>query len=224
MYTSLPLFFSLFLIFYPVSEAFSADITWKIYLKQYQTEPLLTVDTREGEDFSIPVIPLPSYASDSQKLVDALVGTRFVIEQTPGFRPLEIRIILNDQGGAFQKPMSDVPVFLNITVDAYVDGRKETSLRFLSNSPLVITIPSLGVDALLRLSDGDLKRGDDLLLAYYDLGTRFSNEGITTSNTTSGIIAYITHPATIVGSRYDLLKLLSPSKISTWGKIKLLFQ
>jgi hypothetical protein len=223
MNTSLPLFFSLFLIFCPVSEAFSADITWKIYLKQNLNEPLLTVDTREGEDFTIPVITLPSYASDTQRLVDALERTRFVIDQTPVSRPLEIRIILNNQGGAFQKPRPDVPVFINITVDAYVDGRKDTSLRFLSNSPLVITIPSSGVDALLRLSDGDLRRGDDLLLAY-DLGTRFSNDGITTSNTTSGITGYITNPSIIVGSRYDLLKLQPPGKISTWGKIKILFQ
>ncbi|MFA6472118.1 MAG: hypothetical protein WCU00_08780 [Candidatus Latescibacterota bacterium] len=220
MYTWLSLFFSLFLIFCPVSEAFSADITWKVYLKQYPTEPLLTVDTREGEDFTIPV---RSYTSDAQKLMDALAGTRFVIEQTPVSRSLEIRIILNNQGSVFQKPRSNVPVFLNITVDAYVNGSKETSLRFLSNSPLVITIPSSGVDALLQLSDGDLKRGDDLLLAYV-VGTRFSNEGITTSNTTSGITSYISHTSSIVGSTYELLNLQSPTKISTWGKIKILFQ
>ena len=223
MYTWLSLFFSSFLIFCSVSEAFSADITWKVYLKQYQTEPFLTVDTREGEDFTIPLISLPASESDAQKLVDSLEKTRLVIGQTPVSRSLEIRIILNNQGSVFQKPRSNVPVFINITIEAWVDGRRDTSLRFLSNSPLVITIPSSGVDALFRLSDGELKRGEDLLLAY-DLGTRFSNEGITTSSTTSGITATISQPSTIVGSTYELLNLQSPTKISTWGKIKILFQ
>ncbi|MDP2982496.1 MAG: hypothetical protein Q8O92_04105 [Candidatus Latescibacter sp.] len=224
MYTNLPLFFSLFLILVSVSEAFAADITWKIYLEQYQTEPLNPPKaTREGEEFSIPSISLPSYASGAQKLIYALERTRFLIQQTPGSRPIEIHIILNNQGDAFEKARPDVPVFINITIDVYVDGRKDSSFRFLSNSPLVMTIPSSGVDALLRLCDGDLKRGEDLVLAF-DLGTRFSNEGITMSNTTSGISAGISHPSTIVGSRYDLLKLQPPVKINTWGKIKLLFQ
>jgi hypothetical protein len=217
------LFFSVFLILCPVSEADAADITWKIYLKQSQTQPILTVDTREGEDFIIPPVSLPSYVSDSQKLLDALERTRFLIEQTPGSRPIEIRIILNNQGGMFERARPDVPVFINITVDTYVDGRRDTSFRFLSNSPLIITIPSSGADALLRLTDSDLKRGDDLVLAF-DLGTRFTIDGITTSNTTSGISASISHPSIIVGSRFDLLKLVPPAKISTWGKIKILFQ
>jgi hypothetical protein len=222
MYRRFQLFFSLFLILFPVSETFAADITWKIYLKQYQNE-LLTKDTREGEEFSIPVVFLPAYASTAQRLFDALERTRFFIQQTPGSRPLEIRIILNIQGDSFENARPDVPVFISFTLETWVDFRKDTSLRFLSNSPLVMTIPASGVDALLRLSHGDLKRGEDLLMAF-DLGTRFSNEGITTSNTTSGITAGISHPSVIVGSRYDLLKLQQPVKINTWGKIKLLFQ
>ena len=219
--TSLPLFFSLFLILVSVSEAFAADITWKIYLKN-QNEPVLTKDTQEGEEFSIPAIPLPAYASGAQKLIDALERTRFLIQQTPGSRPLEIRIILNCGSSSFDKAGS-VVTFLNMTVEVLVNGKLQEPFRFPTGSPLVMTIPASGVDALLRLSDGDLKRGEDLVLAF-DLGTRFSNEGITTSNTTSGISAGISHPSTIVGSRYDLLKLQPPVKINTWGKIKLLFQ
>jgi hypothetical protein len=220
--TIIPLFFFLLLILTSVSEAFAADIIWKIYLKQNQNESVWMKETREGEEFSIPVITLPSYESGAQKLIDALERTRFLIQQTPSSQPLEIRIILNILGDVFENAR-DVPVFINITVDAYVDGRKESSLQFLTNSPMVMTIPASGVDALLRLCDSDLKRGEELVMAF-DLGTRFSNEGITTSNTTSGILASISHPSTIVGSRYDLLKLQPPAKISTWGKIKILFQ
>ena len=126
---------------------------------------------------------------------------------------------------AIHRFLDEKNVGIVLVAQSFADqfGAEFDAYKLRRKFPLVMTIPAYGVDALLRLCDGDLKRGEDLMMAF-DLGTRFSNEGITTNNTTSGISASVSHPSTIVGSRYDLLKLQPPAKISTWGKIKILFQ
>lgn len=199
--------------------ASAADITWKLFLK-HGVQPLTSMVTREGEEFLIPRVSLSGTDSRAQGIVDALENVSFLISRVPDSRPLEIRVILNLDGSAFELP-GGKNVFLNLTLEAYINGRREDPFRFPSGSPMEILIPVEGLNPLL--SRCGFSRSDDLVLAFIS-GSGFTRDDIVTSNRTSGLQAKISHLSTIVGSRCDILNLKPSPSLSPWHQVKLLFR
>ncbi len=198
----------------------AADITWKMYLKR-SPNPIFSTVTREGEECVFPRVSLPGSESSSQNIVDALANTRFLIPRLPVSRPTEIRITLNLAGSQFETSQQKT-VFLNMTFNAYVDGRIEDPFRFSTGSPMEFSIPVEGFTYLLGLCG--FSRSDDITLAY-DTGSGFTKDGIETINSTSGLQAKkITHLSTIVGSRCDILNLPPNKSITPWLQIKIMFK
>jgi hypothetical protein len=198
----------------------AADITWKIYFKQ-SPNPVYSTVTREGEELIIPRISLPSAEAGPQNIADALVNTRFLVPRLPISRPTEFRIILNTAGSQFE-PARQKTVFLNMTINAFIDGRIEEPFRFSTGSPMEFSIPVEGFTYLLGLCG--FSRNDELTLAY-DTGSGFTRDGMETENSTSGLQAKkITHLSTFVGSRCDILNLPPNKSITPWHKIKIMFK
>ncbi|MHB9027731.1 MAG: hypothetical protein ACYC9O_03070 [Candidatus Latescibacterota bacterium] len=197
----------------------AADITWKVYLKRSPNPVFFTV-TREGEELVFPRISLSGAESGSQNIVDALVNTRFLVSRLPVSRPTEFRITLNTSGSRFETAQQKT-VFLNMTVNAYIDGRIEEPFRFSVGSPMEFSIPVEGFTYLLSLCG--FSRSDDITLAYAT-GSGFTRDGIVTENSTSGLQAKITHLSTIVGSRCDILNLPPSKSIKPWHQIKIMFK
>ncbi len=206
-----------FVCFLPKCAA--ADIAWKLFLK-HNAQPVYSTVTRPGEEFTIPRISLPGSDSRAQGIVDALENAYFLVTQSPDSRPIEIRITLNISGSDFENALTK-PVFFNMTMAAYLDGRFENSFRFSENAPLVFFIPAGGLNYLLGRRG--FSRSDDLAMAY-EIGAGFTREGIVTSNLTSGLSTRITSLSTVVGSRCDILNLMPSARMTTWQQIKLLFQ
>jgi hypothetical protein len=199
------------------SKSYAADITWKVFLKYAQT-PVFTATTREGEELVLPRITLSSGDAGAQGLVDALERARFLIPQASN--PLEIQIVLNIGGSAFETARQK-QVFLNMTVGAIVNGSPESSYRFPQGSPMTFSLSSEGLAFLLDRCR--FTRNDDIVLAF-DTGSAFTKEGIVTRNLTTGLAAEISHLSTIVGSRADILGIAPSTRMSPWYQIKLLFR
>lgn len=199
------------------NESHAADITWKVFLK-YAQSPMHTATTREGGEFVLPRIQLSPGDAGAQAIVDALEGMRFLIPQAAS--PLEIRIWLNVAGSMFESARQK-QVFLNMTVVVFVNGLPENSYRFPQGAPMSFTLPIEGLTSLLDRCS--FTHRDDIVLAF-DTGSAFTKDGIVTLNLTSGLSAEISHLSTIVGSRADILGLAPNSRMSTWSKIKLMFQ
>ncbi len=210
------------LIFFSISsEAFSDDIEWKIYLKSHmQSGPILSENTSAGEEFIVSDSDITGAPSESQDIINALDGIKFIVQQPPVSSRFSIHIILNVQGNMFESAGS-IPLFINLSIEAYVDGEKEEDFTFSSHSPMVITIPQVTLSSLLGICN--LSRSDNLICVY-KTGGSYSNEGIKTYNTTSGIRITAEKPGDIVGGLGEKLGFPSGVKIDTWSRIKLLFR
>jgi hypothetical protein len=199
----------------------AADITWKVFLK-HSPNPVFSTVTREGEELVFPRISLSGSESGSQNIMDALVNTRFLISRLPVSRPTELRITLNTAGAHFETAQQKT-VFLNMTINAFIDGRIEEPFRFSSGSPMEFTIPVEGFSYLLGLCG--FSRSDRRITLAYDNGSGFTRDGMETVNSTSGLQAKkITHLSTIVGSRCDILNLPGNQDITPWHQIKIMFK
>jgi hypothetical protein len=195
-------------------ESSAADITWKVFVSN-AVSPACTATTREGEEFVMPGITIPSGA---QGIADALENARFLIPSAS--KPLEIHITLNIAGSDFE-PIRQKPLFLNMTITVWSNGQPESSFQFPPGAPMIFTLGNDGLTSLLGRCH--FSRSDDIVLAY-DTGSAFSRDGIVTNPLTTSLTASISHLSTIVGSRTDLLGLSPSPQPSTWTQIKLLFQ
>lgn len=195
-----------------------ADIEWQVYFKKNITSPVVTKTVREGEEFVIREAECQRIPSESGDILTALDGVSFMLRQSPVSGALSIHVILNVNGNTFE-PASGIPLFLNVTFEAYVNGVRENYLTF-SRSPLELTIPQQGLSALL--SACNLSRTN--LVCAFSAGGKFSAEGIETQDATTRMIIRMTKPATAVGGNENDLGVPSAVKFDTWSKIKLLFK
>ena len=204
------------------ANVWSAEITWKLYLKSSMTQgPVLEYTAPEGREFVIENVNLTGSQSQSSELMDDLDGTTFVVQQLPVNQSVEIRIILNINGNEFEKAGS-FSTFFNGTVELYTNGRREDSFSFSPGSPLIMTIPKgSGLDNLLEKCD--CTRSDNILFVYFD-GRDFEKEGVDTQNQISGLKANINRTDTIVGGLGDDFGFPRDFQYRPWHKIKELFK
>ena len=201
------------------TEAFAADIEWKLYIKpRVNSVPLLSKTTREGEEFILRASDCANVPSGSEGIISSLDGTTFVIQQSPSTDPLSIHIILNVDGNTFER-ISDVSLFINLTFEAYVNGEKEEFLT-LDRSPLIMTIPQSGLQSLLTLCN--LSREN--VVCVYNSGGGFTVEGIETNNMTSSMTVKMNKLTNTVGGYGEDFGVAAGVKVDTWSKIKLLFK
>jgi len=213
--------FTLLSYFSISSEAFSAEIEWNIFLKYHMnSSPILSKKTGVGEEFIVQNSEFTEVPLESQDLINALDGIRFQIQQSPSSSPVSIHIVLNASGNTFEL-VSVIPLFINLTFETYINGQKEDNITFNEHSPMVITIPQSTLNALLGTCG--LSRNYNLMCVFYSGGS-FTNEGIKTDNTTSGMKVTLNRLGDIVGGMGEKLGFPSDVRIDTWSKIKLLFR
>jgi len=207
-------------LFSSVSESFSSEIEWKLFLSSSNSKSIITTATSPGEAFIIDYEDISGNISGSKELLKALDGTSFLIQQSPVSGPLTIHIILNVQGNRFESA-NGKNVCLNLNIDAYVNGTRENGRDLFRNSPLVMTIPKgNGLSYLLELSNCNRS---DILFVYYP-GGNFENDGIETHSRTSELVVNIIHGSTIVAGVNSELGFPASVNNSTWYKIKKLFE
>jgi len=137
-----------------VTTAIASEIEWKVFVKPYaDSNPVLAKKTRVGEEFVIRESDLENVPSSSRDIVNALDGISFLIRQLPTEKPVAIHIILNVSGNTFER-IRGIPLFLNISFEAFVAGEKHDDLQF-DRSPMLLTIPKTGLNMLLSLCDVD---------------------------------------------------------------------
>jgi len=201
------------------TEAFSADIEWKLYIKPHvNSEPVMSKTTREGEEFILRASDCTNVPSGSEGIISSLDGTSFVIQQSPSTDPVSIHIILNVDGNTFEH-ISGVSLFINLSFEAYVNGEKEEFLT-LDRSPLIMTIPQSGLHSLLALCN--LSREN--VVCVYSSGGVFTDEGIETNNMTSSMTVKMNRLTNTVGGYGEDFGVAAGVKVDTWSKIKLLFK
>ena len=206
-------------LFSSVSESFSSEIEWKLFLSSPNSKSIITTATSPGEAFIIDYEDI-SGNTGSEKLLEALDGTSFLIQPSPVNGPLTIHIILNVQGNRFESA-NGKNVCLNLNIDAYVNGTKENGRDLFRNSPLVMTIPKGdGLSYLLGLINCNRS---DILFVYYPGGI-FENDGIETRSYTSELTVNIIHGSTIVAGVNSELGFPASVNHSTWYKVKKLFE
>ncbi len=201
------------------SQAFSADIEWKLFVKPHNnSDPILSKTTRAGEEFILKESEFKQVPSESQNVVDAFDGTSFLIEQSPSNDIVSIHIIFNVDGNAFES-VAGVSLFINLSFEAYINGEKENFITF-DRAPMVMTIPQTGLNSLLSLSN--LSREN--LICVYNSGGGFTDEGIESIDSTSRFIVKMNKLSQTVGGSSEDLGIESKVKVDTWLKIKLLFK
>jgi len=208
-------------LFSAVSEPFSSEIGWKLFLSTSNPNPIITTTTSPGESFIIDYSDISGDISGSEELLKALDGTSFLIQQSPVSGPLTIYIILNIQGNRFENANGE-KVCLNLNIEAYINGTKQDGHNFFRNSPMVLTIPrGNGLSDLLELCNCNRS---DILFVYYS-GGKFENDGIETPSHTPELVVNIIHVSTIIvaGINSDLGFPASVNH-STWYKVKKLFE
>ncbi|MBT4484882.1 MAG: hypothetical protein HOC71_14520 [Candidatus Latescibacteria bacterium] len=207
-----------FVLFFLSSEAYSADIEWKLFLKEHKSSgPILTKTVSEGEEFVLSESDYTQKPSESREILNALDGVRILIRQSP---VNSIHIVLNVNENTFER-VSGNSLFINLSFEGYVDGQRENFVEFPSNSPLVLTIPQSNLDDLLPLCS---LSGDDLICVYNLGGGNFSKTGIKTNTTSTGIVVELNRLSQTVGGKGKNLGFPSNVKIDTWNKIKILFR
>ena len=201
------------------SQAFSADIEWKLYVQRYkQSGPILTKTSREGEEFIIRENDCANIPADCQDIVGALDGASFKLDNTSTNETLSIHVFLNTNGNEFES-VGGISLFLNLSFEMYVGGERADYLTF-DRSPLEIAIPQTVLSTLLSYSH--LTRGN--LVCVYNTGGKFTDEGIETQEATSKMVVKLRKPAHTVGGSGDDLGIDAKVKFDTWSKIKLLFR
>lgn len=194
------------------SESFSAETEWKLFLNTSNSSPIITATTSANEEFIINNADV-SGGSSSEKILNALEGTTFVLSQ-PVNGSLTIHIILNVQGNSFQS-INGKDLSFNMNIEAFVDENK------IENLPLTMTIPARqGLDDLLALSGCDRT---NIVFANY-FGGELDKSGIETLSKVQGIVVYINSLSTIVGGKNSVLGFPASVEYSTWYKIKKLFE
>lgn len=212
--------FFLVTLFTITSESYSAEIEWKLYIKNH-AESILSKSTVEGEEFIFHESDCAWIPSESYELVIALEGTSFLIQQSPVNRPLSIHITLNVLNNRFLQ-VKGITLFMNISFEAYVDGEKQEYMTFSSNSPMIIKIPKgTGLDYLLSSCNFTWQ---NYLLFVYNSSGMLSNIGITTTKISSGIKVEMNKISPIIGGLGSELGFPSNVSIDTWKKIKLFFK
>ena len=208
-------------LFSAVSESFSSEIEWKLFLSTPNSSPIITATTSPGESFIIDNYDISGNTSESEDLLNALDGTSFFIQESPVSGSLSIHIILNVRGNRFESA-NGKNVCLNLNIEAYVNGNKENGRDFFNqSSPLVMTIPKGdGLSDLLELCNCNRS---DILFVYYP-GGKFENDGIETRSYTSELVVKIIHVSTIVAGINSELGFPASVNHSTWYKVKKLFE
>ena len=207
-------------LFSSVSESFSSEIEWKLFLSTSSSSPIMTKITSTGEAFIIDYKDISGNTSGSDELLRALDGTKFLIQESTANANLTIHIILNVQENRFQSANLK-NVCLNLNIEAYVNGTKKDGRDFFRNSPMVMTIPAgNGLSYLLGLINCNRS---DILFVYYP-GGKFENDGIETLSYTSELVVNIIHASTIVAGINSELGFPASVNHSTWYKIKKLFE
>lgn len=207
-------------LFSSLSESFSSEIEWKLFLSTSNSNSIITTTTSTGEAFILDYADVSGNISGSKELLEALDGISFLIQQSPVSGLLSIHIILNVQGNRFENA-NGKNVCFNLNIEAYVNGTKENGHDFFRNSPLVMTIPKgNGLNYLLEL--GNFNRSD-ILFVYYP-GGKFDNDGIETISYASEMVVNIIHGSTIVAGINTDLGFPASVNHSTWYKIKKLFE
>ena len=207
-------------LFSSVSESFSSEIEWKLFLNSSNSKSIITTATSPGEAFIIDYEDISGNTFGSDELLRALDGTKFQIKESTDDANLTIHIILNVQGNRFESA-NGKSVCLNLNIDAYVNGIKENGQDIFRNSPLVMTIPKgNGLSYLLELCNCNRS---DILFVYYP-GGKFDNDGIETLSYTSELTVNIIHGSTIVAGVNSELGFPASVNHSTWYKVKKLFE
>ena len=203
-------------------DVYSADITWKLYLRQYMTQgPILESKSSTGRDFVIEDVELTGSQTQSGELIYDLEGATFSLSETPSNQALEIRIILNASEDEFSTA-GTTTVFLNVSFEVYSAGRLQDQFRFPTGSPLVMCIPKgNGLDNMLDKCD--FSRSDNIIFVYYE-GGDFSDSGIETFNQISGFKAHLDYTSTVVGGLGDDFGFPQDFQFRPWFKIKELFK
>jgi hypothetical protein len=202
------------------TNAFSAEITWNLYLGSAMSQgPVLSRTTLEGQEFTFGDYVLKGSQTQYSSILNDLEGTTFLLQQST--QAIEIRIILNCGSSMFDKAGS-VITFLNMTIEVLVNGKVQEAFPFSTGSPLVITIPKgSGLDNLLDRCN--YTRDDYLMFVYYK-GGNFDNTGIETYNQISGMIAQLHHSSIVVGGLGENFGYPQNFQFSPWYKIKELFK
>ncbi len=203
-------------LFSSVSESFSSEIEWKLFLTS-PSNHLLTTTTSSGEPFVINTDDISANTPGSEELIDALDGISFF---TTVSGPLSIHITLNVQGNRF-KSANGKNVCINFNVEVFVNGTEVDSQNFFRNSLLVMTIPrGEGLYYLLKLENFNL---GDIRFVYCTDG-KFENDGIDTNLNSSEIVVNIIHGATVVAGINTDFGFPASVDHSTWYKVKKLFE
>ena len=212
--------FFLIVLLAVTSESYSAEIEWKLYLKNHP-ESILSKSTVEGEEFIFHGSDCVRIPSESYEIVNALEGTSFLIQQSPVTHPLSIHITMNVFDNTFLQ-VKGIKVFMNISFEAYVDGVKQEDMTFSSNSPMIMKIPKgTGLDYLLSSCSFTWQ---NYLLFVYNSDGMLDNIGITTTKTSSGIKVEMNKISPIIGGIGSELGFPASVSIDTWKKIKLFFK
>jgi len=215
--TSISLVF--LLLFCNAAASVASEIEWRLFVKPYaDSNPVLTRKTRVGEEFVIRESDLRDVPSSSRDIVGALDGTSFLIQQLPTDKPVTIHVILNVSGNAFE-PVRGIPLFLNISFEAFVGGERRDDLKF-GRSPMLLTIPQNGLNTLLSLCGVSREN----LVCAYDSGGTFTDDGIETKDVTSRMTVKLYRLEHTVGGVGKDMGIEAKVKYDTWSKIKLLFR
>ena len=212
--------FFLFLLLAVTSESYSAEIEWKLYLKNH-SESILSKSTAEGVEFIFHESDCIRIPSESIEIVSALEGTSFRIQQSPLTGPLSIHIILNVLNNTFLQ-VKGIKLFINISFEAYVNGVKQDEMTFSSNPPMIMKIPkSAGLENFLLFCGFTWQ---DYLLFVYNSDGMLENIGIRTTKNSTEIKVEMSKVSKIVGGIGSELGFPSSVSIDTWKKIKLFFK
>ena len=196
-------------------ESSSAEIEWKLFLNN---NSIITTTTPSGEAFIIKDADINGNISSSQDLMESLEGTEFILNSSPVSGSLSIHIILNVQGNSFD-PVEGIDLFINLEIEAYVNGDKDDTPGFFQS--LVMTIPVNGIDYLMSLCKSTDRR--DIVFVYYD-GMNFEDEGIETHQFSNRMVVNIKKLSTIIGGKNSDFGIPASTNYSTWYKIKKLFE
>ena len=203
--------YSILLFLFTPSISFSSEIEWNLFLNQ--SGPILT---STGNEFTLNYADITGSAGSSERLLEALDGTTFSLDQSPVTDPLSIHIILNVQGNYFISEEGK-NLCLNMIIKTYMNGTEVTSGGF----HFTMIIPSQGLDYLMELCGCEMRR--EIIFVYYT-GEEFEKDGIDTSPQVQGMVATMQNPYTIVGGKNSDLGFPASVNYSTWYKIKKLFE
>lgn len=213
------IFFALMVWGFSISAQTQDTITIKLYIAQgFQIVEIATGQVVEGQEYIIPQVTLNPPFSNYQYYYNAIVGSKFYIEDGGLDHNVLIRILL------------EVPPQIPWIVDGKrvwffatfeVDGVVGQDFYFLNDKAAVLEIPrTQSFDTMI--TQLGFTPGTHWLFTYYKQGVGFVNLDISTINQPDKVICKLRHFSEIAGSTQSELSVdeLIAGKIPTEFDLK----